>query len=319
MISKRIISIITLILTLTGLFSIMSCSGTGTEISNNTTNGGIHVSRAKGYADLVSISTDSEIIAIGTVKRVINTLQEDKNFSITNFEFQTETVLKGDVSGEIVIRQAGASYRPWEVVKDDPLFQIGEKCLLFLNKNVFGTYYYYGPCSRYKITDDKVYSMNYILSEEVYKVSGELDYNGMELTTVIDMINQTLDSVRFLAVTNIRLLSGETSKIDVVLATGKFGTGMVSYTINRLDSITRGKQISMPEGMGVNIEPSEFNSLPFNDYKSAIQIKTDEQVILPGEYWILVSYNIGGTFSGQQIITVIIDNQRLSEIETRTE
>jgi len=73
---------------------------------------------------------------------------------------------------------------------------------------------------------------------------------------------------------------------------------MISYSICRLDNVVQGTQIPMPKGMIVSIEPTGFNAKPFSDYRSVIYIQTDEKVILPGEYLVLISYDIGGILSG---------------------
>ena len=130
-------------------------------------------------------------------------------------------------------------------------------------------------------------------------------------------ITETLDTVRFISDAATGLLSGETGRIEVVLATGKYGEGKVSYKISRVDSKDGSNQIPMPEGMEVTIEPIEFITAPYNDYKSVIEIRTDEQIITPGEYWISVDYDIGGTISGHHMITVYVHSLKLSEIKTR--
>ena len=301
------------------LAAISSCKQESGAATENAIGGGVEVSRAKSYTNISDMATDSQIIVIGNVKRVLEALEDpDEHLYMTTFAFQTETAFKGNVNGEIIVCQHGTADTPWFVVKDDPLFKIGETYLLFLNKNLFGTYYYYGPCARYKIENGKVFSMNYILqNNNVYKASEALDFNGAELTAVTTTITETLDTVRFISDAAIGLLSGETGRIEVVLATGKYGEGKVSYQISRVDSKDGSNQIPMPEGMEVTIEPIEFITAPYNDYKSVIEIRTDEQVISPGEYWILVAYDIGGTISGQRVINVNIDKEKLSEIKTR--
>jgi len=317
-VTKRIICTVVFISVLIWMFGMTSCNKLSIQKSETLPGGGAMVSRAKGYTNMADMATDSPIIVIGKVSRVLSAVQESEFLYITNFVFQTTTVFKGDVKGEIIVTQCGTPDAPWAVVNDDPLLQTGEKYLLFLNINSRGTYFYYGPSARYKIQNNKVYSMNYILQNDaVYKVPEALDFNGVKLTTVNTMITETLDTVRFISPSYTKLLSGETGKIDVVLASGKSGESNGSYKINRLDSKTGGKQIAIPEGMDISIAPSEFVVSPYSDYKSVITIKTDEQIITPGDYWILVEYDIGGVVSGRHIITVNIDIKKLSEIETQ--
>jgi hypothetical protein len=132
--------------------------------------------------------------------------------------------------------------------------------------------------------------MNYILTKDpVYKAPEQLNFNGVGLTGLSKMITETLNSVRFVSPSFIKLLSGETGKIETVLANGKYGEDKAIYEISRVDNMVNGKPMEMPKGMEITIQPSEFNTtIPYSDFRSVITIKTDEQIILPGDYWILV-------------------------------
>jgi hypothetical protein len=311
---KRTILLILFALTLVSIFITVSCRKAGALTKDNTSTESIHVSRAKGYTSLSDLVTDSPVIAIGKVTRIHSEVQENKILYITSFIFQPETVFKGDIKGEMIIRQSGTSDAPWAVVDDDPLFKTGERYLLFLNANPDGTYFYYGPCARYKIQNDKVFSMNYILTKDpVYKAPEQLNFNGVGLTGLSKMITETLNSVRFVSPSFIKLLSGETGKIETVLANGKYGEDKAIYEISRVDNMINGKPMEMPKGMEITIQPSEFNTtIPYSDFRSVITIKTDEQIILPGDYWILVKYDIGGKVSGEHLLTINIDATKLS-------
>ncbi len=311
-------TIVTIIIS-TMLLGVVSCEHNNVTTTESASPIGAYASWDKAYTNLNDMVTASQLIAIGVVTRVKQTVQESEDFLYaTYFEFQIEKVLKGKEIGEIVIYQTGISDKPWTVIVDNPLFQVGEKYFLFLDNNTPGIFVSMGgPAGRYKVLNNKVYSMNNVLQNNEYTAPEALNFNGVELTSFITTITETLDMVRILSSPTARLLSGETGKIEIILATGKYGEGRVSYKINRVDSKEGGNQIPLPDGMEVIIEPTEFMASPYNDYRSVIEIRTNEQVIVPGEYWILIEFNIGGTTSGQYVLRVVIDKKKLSEIETR--
>ena len=279
---------------------------------------GAHASWAEGYTNLNDMVTASQLIIIGSVERINQTVQESEHLYATYFTFQIEKVLKGKENGEIVIYQTGTYDKPWTVIVDNPLFQVGEKYLLFLDNNTPGIYILLGgPVGRYKIINNKVYSMNYVLQNDEYAAPEELNFNGVEVTPLANTITEIMDTVRILSTYSIRLLSGETGRNEIVLATGKLGEGRVSYKVNRVDSKGSRNQIPLPEGMEIIVEPAEFFVSPYGDYYSAIEIRTDEQIITPGEYWISLDYDIGADISGHCLITVYVDTEKISEIQTK--
>ena len=71
-------------------------------------------------------------------------------------------MLKVQAANQIVIYQTGTPDKPETGIMDDPLFNIGDKYLLFLESNEPDTYCYYGPECRYLIATDKVYSINHV-------------------------------------------------------------------------------------------------------------------------------------------------------------
>jgi hypothetical protein len=292
------------------------CGDDDIQTSQNTAQtGSAEVSWARGHANINDLTTDADLIAVGTIDRDCETKQESEHFYYTYFAFSIETALKGEAEDEIIILQVGSVDEPWSAVVDDPLFQVGERCLLFLYRSPTGVYSHSGPTTRYSITNNKVYSMNYILQDNEYSAPVTLDFNGVELPQIISNLTEILDQTRLLCPDSIRLLSGETGKIDITLATGKHGTGKVTCLISMVDSEDREKQIPVPTGMEITITPTEFMASPHNDYESVIEIRTDEETITPGEYWIAVEYDIGVTTSGHHLITVHVHSTKLSEIE----
>lgn len=296
-----------------------SCKQGEEVVAGPTSPGGAQASWSGGGTNISDLATNSHLIAIGVIERVVETIQQSEHMYVTSFGFRVETALKGRAEGEIIVHQLGTPDKPWTAVMDDPLFQTGERYLLFLRRgtNTPGIYAYPGPRARYKVVSGKVYSMNYVLQNNQYTAPEALDFNGLELTALTTTIIETLDTVRFLSFRTTTLLSGEAVKKEVTLATGKYGEEKVTYTISRVDGKDGGNPIPMPEGMEISIEPAEFMASPHTDYKSVIEIRTDEQTITPGEYWISVNYDIGGIMSGHRQLTVYIDTRKLSEIKTR--
>jgi len=299
------------------ILGVTSCNSNRGITSKSAIVGGAQASWAKWYTNLSDLVTDSDYIAVGVIDKIVATTQENEHLYTTSFKFSVETVLKGKADDGVTIYQTGTADKPWTIIVDDPLFQVGDRYLLFLDNSASDIFVSMGgPCGRYKVLNSKVYSMNHILQNNEYTASEALDFNGKELAALSNTITEILDTVRFISPSFTKLLAGEMGKIEVVLTSGKYEENKVSYKISRLDNVVDGKQIAMPKGMEINIEPSDFVALPRTDYKSIITIKTDEQIITPGDYWILVEYEIGTT-SGQQIITVNIDTKKLSEIKTR--
>jgi hypothetical protein len=60
----------------------------------------------------------------------------------------------------------------------DPPVQKGERWILFLRAGSDGTYHENGPWGRYKIADDKVFSMNRVIGNNREYFDAGLDFNG---------------------------------------------------------------------------------------------------------------------------------------------
>jgi hypothetical protein len=78
------------------------------------------------------------------------------------------------------------------VVTEDPLFEQGEKYVLFLHKTESGVYYVLGAYQgRFKVVDGKVFSMDNVIDDKIF-ISPELSYNGIELEDFIGDIYKAL-------------------------------------------------------------------------------------------------------------------------------
>ena len=127
-------------------------------------------------------------------------------------EIEIEVIIKGRVESEkILVRQLGGrwplimrSYVSWFKptviqVREDPLFKIGERVVLFLkptNDPINGCYAYYFFFGRFRVISGKVYSALYYLSEDTPMLSTlrETDYeqiNGIPLEEFIKMLKSS--------------------------------------------------------------------------------------------------------------------------------
>ena len=127
-------------------------------------------------------------------------------------EIEVEVVIKGRVESEkILVRQLGGrwplivrSYASWFKpkmiqVREDPLFKIGERVVLFLkptNHSINGCYAYYFFFGRFRVINGKVYSALYYLSEDILILSTlrGTDYeqiNGIPLKEFIKILKSS--------------------------------------------------------------------------------------------------------------------------------
>jgi hypothetical protein len=233
--------------------------------------------------------------------------------------FRIDQVLKGKIGKEIVLtKMALKDKNGWlEGSNVDPPFEAGEKWVLFLNADM--SYNNLGPWGRYKIIDNKVYSMNRVANDNnAYggrQPDFKLDFNGVPLADFIASINKTLDSV-VLTLTDgriswaiasaVRFDAGSFQEVNVNLSTGKYGPDSLTYSIKRVASKDSAVEIPMPNGLDITIEPSQFATDPGNEYRSTLKIQTTPD-LSPGTYWILIEYQLGKSMSGYRVLMVNIN------------
>jgi|WetSurMetagenome_2_1015567.scaffolds.fasta_scaffold184733_2 hypothetical protein len=179
-----------LIVSLTLVTSLTACASIDTQINKSS----FSAMWASNYNSINELYSDTEVglVAIGTISNVIGvfplTTAEKENqpiLSFTDFAFKIEASLKGSTNKEIIIRQTG-SYSSGQLV-DDPIFKLDEQYILFLHEFEPGKYFVKGgPQGRYKIINDKIYSMNYLLSEKVYQAPQGLDIEGINKHVFIE-------------------------------------------------------------------------------------------------------------------------------------
>ena len=187
---------------LIALAFILVITGTITwyKVANNATSDGIHIvethSWAEGALDLQGLFTMADAVVVGKIGKV---LEVNESFSfdsplgkqytyLTDYEFIVETDLKAKVkSDNILIRQNGKA--GVEQFEDDPLFQPGDSYLLFLREwgpgeyNVIG-----GPQGRFKIVNEKIYSINYLYPKNNILLPGGTQSNGMNKAEFLQML-----------------------------------------------------------------------------------------------------------------------------------
>ena len=159
------------------------------------------VSWAEYYVDIGELCDTADLIAVGEIGGVISESGEkvaearwgDVMLYTTDFAFQIEQVLKGEGVEEIILHQTGAAGK--QEVSDDPLFEPGERCVLFLREYEAGKYCVLGgPQGRFMIIDDEVFSMNHVLTDEIVILSPDLDFAGVDLESVIASVEASLEA-----------------------------------------------------------------------------------------------------------------------------
>jgi hypothetical protein len=172
------------------LVSTAACSS-----SPKTTAGG-EASWAEHYNNLKDLGQHSDLVVSGTFSRISNSGLEDPSSPVslyTNFEFTVSQILQDKnhkLSGPgatITIHQLGGTLtadahepsgqgvlRKGSVVqtKDDPLYTVGEKALLYLRQGTPGIYFAVGgPNGRYKLVNGSPTPLN----SETVQFSGTVD------------------------------------------------------------------------------------------------------------------------------------------------
>jgi hypothetical protein len=275
-------------------------------------------SYVSSFRDMGELCNSSDVIVIGTVEKVIDVKPAEWGHGTVygaRSLFRVGEVLKGNIDKEIVLKKMALKdedHNIWlEGSNVDPPFQAGEKWVLFLSAEL--SYNTLGPWGRYKIIDDKVYSMNRVANDN-NAYGNEMDFNGVPLAEFIAGINQTLDSV-VLTFTDSRIpwaidrgeriSAGWPVEVNVNLATGKYGPDTVTYTVKRIPTGDSHTEIPMPEGLNTMIEPAQFAAAPRNEYTSTLEILTTCDLPL-GTYWIRVEYQFGES-TGFQVFTLHVD------------
>jgi hypothetical protein len=262
------------------------------------------------------LCNSSDVIVIGTVEKVIEVVRSDYGPDYlydARSLFRVDEVLKGRIDKEIILtKMALKDNNIWlEGSNVDPPFEAGEKWILFLSADM--SYNNLGPWGRYKIIDDKVYSMNRVANDN-NAYGNDIDINGVPLVDFVTSVNQTLDSV-VLTFTNsripwaiapaVRFDAGGLQEVNVNLSTGRYGLDNLVYTIKRVESKDSTVEVPMPEGLIITIQPAQFAVDPKKEYTSTLKIQTTPE-LLSGTYWIHVEYKFGESM-GYRVLMVNVN------------
>jgi len=183
---KRKYLLIALAFVLVITSTIISCKEIPPQ-SNNNVQQKISVSWADGAPDMQGLFTTADAVVVGKIGKVVDETNEllgesrfGKNYMYyTDFEFIVEANLKTEVkNNSIIIHQIGKAGT--QELEDDPLFQSGDSYVLFLREYEPGKFTVLGgPQGRFKIVNDKTYSMNYVYSGNNIQLSAETQINGV--------------------------------------------------------------------------------------------------------------------------------------------
>jgi hypothetical protein len=185
---------------LLAIIGTISCTSETVQISEDEV-GKWEASRPMGYKtfDELFLDKDMDMIAIGTIDKIVEITELDESERVktyrTAFSFRIEKLFMGEDTKEVIVYQMGSPEEPSSGFSDDPMFRIGEKSLLFLKKNVHGSYFTIGAEGRYKIVDDKVFSLNYVLPNGMLTIPETMDFNGVTVKQIIEDVTERLDEI----------------------------------------------------------------------------------------------------------------------------
>lgn len=314
MIHRKFRGLLTLILSVSLILVTNACDKPNTQTSNNDIGlSSGHASWGRSYKSLyeITVAPEIDLIVVGKVARIAEILNispsSDAPMYVTRWVFRVETTLKGKTGQEILVNQTGSPEKPSSAIREDPLFEIEHKYLLFLmqTEEAITAYSDPGPWGRFEIINGKTYSANNIAVSSGYVAPQELDYNGVELAAVTGSIADILNQTTQLAFHDvITLAPGRNQTIEVEFLPGKYGPGIVTLDLVNISN-SDGLEIPMPEGLEVSIEPEEFTALTGGSYNAMLYVKTAPD-ISPGTYRILLHYKYADFISGQRQISVIV-------------
>ena len=188
----------------------------------------IHVGYARVYENLGELADEADLIVTGTIDRIIEVVPDEATKDkedprsrtwLTRLAFRVEKSIKGDFTDEIIIIQTGAV--GWAQEHGNPVFQPGERCFLFLREED-GIYYPFHPYGRFRIEDDKVSSMNYVLPTGQARPPVDLTFWKVELdefsSRIIDAIKEDIiipDEEPVISMNLLRVMGGRNDDLSV--------------------------------------------------------------------------------------------------------
>ena len=199
---KRISFLTILTAVFTAVFLLLSGCSDESSLENNSGNvtGIIYVDYVKSYENLGELAEDADLIVVGTIDRteaVHDEATKHKEDPIsrmwnTRATLRVERSIKGDFLDEITIIQTGAA--GWLQEMGNPVFTPGERCFLFLRGGEDGLYGLLHPDGRFRIENDKVSSMNFVLPTGQARPPLNLTFWRVDLNDFISRVIETIKS-----------------------------------------------------------------------------------------------------------------------------
>ena len=199
---KRISFLTIIIAVFTALSLLLSGCIQDNSQEQNTGNvtGIINVDYVKSYESLGELAEDADLIAYGTIDRTETVPDEstrdgeDPRTQLRNTRatLRVEKSIKGDFTDEIIIIQTGAA--GWLQEMGNPVFTSGERCFLFLRGGEDGIYGLLHPDGRFRIENDKVSSMNFVLPTGQARLPIDLTFWRIDLDKFITRIIEAVKS-----------------------------------------------------------------------------------------------------------------------------
>ncbi|HIH97086.1 MAG TPA: hypothetical protein HA348_06385 [Thermoplasmata archaeon] len=105
---------------------------------------------------------------------------------------------------------------------------------------------------------------------------------------------------------SITLNPGEIKETNYTLYTREGGPGEVKYKVYRVTDVYKKREIPMPEGMNVSIEPNHFLARTHEKYISKITVKTSSK-LSPGEYVLCIHQDFKNGTIGDSWLAVNVE------------
>jgi hypothetical protein len=157
---------LTTVLSAVAIGALAACSSGGAESTKN-----LDASWAVTYRSLPDLKSNADVVARGKITKVI-AQTEVKTVPFTDFEFTVEqsiqdnghrlSALDKSATAPITLHQTGGTVDNVRFqIEDDPLFQVGEEYVLFLNEYKPGFYKVIGgPTGRFAVKQGIVTPIN---------------------------------------------------------------------------------------------------------------------------------------------------------------
>ena len=190
------ISVLFIWITVITIFSPSGCGHDNNQESGNEQNimSSTDIDYVSGYTlTLDDLVDNADLIVIGTVTGTVGVVPHEtlKEVWQTKSSFHIEKSFKGDYSDEIIVIQTGVVGK--EEYPNNPIFEVGEQCFLFLTKGTDGIYRLVDLHGRLRIKDGRVSSMSYFFRTEESRPPDDLKFWNADLNF---FISKVMDAVK---------------------------------------------------------------------------------------------------------------------------